>query len=186
MKRKSNSLTGGTGDVKPQILTVSTGTVGAADDYVTNQVQLPVPRFGGQKNLSTIFELLWVDWYIAPQDIGDSVVTHWAFLSTSSTRADADTATSVTLAEDIEEPRNFALGIYQRVLTTSGSSVFAMPIRIDLVDGAGNGILIATDRIIVTQGSIADATVSSSIAKIGYRLVNVGVQEYVGIVQAQQ
>lgn len=180
------SKTGGTGDVKPQIMTLSTGNVGAADDYVVNQLQLPVPRFGAQKNRATIFELLWVDWYVSPQDQVDQTATHWAFLSTAVTRADADTATLATLQEDLEEPRNFAIAITQNAMTTSGSFNRTMPIHMPLTDQNGNGVLVATDRIVAVQGSTSDTTVSGSIAKVGYRLVNVGVEEYVGIVQSQQ
>jgi len=184
--RGGGSQTGGTGDVKPQILTISTGTVGAADDYVVSQVQLPVPRFGMSKTKATIFELLWVDWYIAVQDLADNTASHWAFLSTAVTRADADTATLLTLQEDIDEPRNFAIAGYNRIIITTGGVELIFPVHIDLTDNNGNGFLVATDRIVITQGSVGDTTISGSTAKIGYRLVNVGVEEYVGIVQAQQ
>jgi hypothetical protein len=179
-------VTRGTGDVKPQIMTISTGVAGGLDDYVTSQAQLPVPRFGAQRNLATLFELLWVDWYIANQNLADTLVTEWAFLSTSVSRQDADTSTLATLQEDIDDPRTIAMAIKNVVFTTSGASEVSMPKRIDLTDSNGNGFLIATDRIVITQGSVGNVAAAGSTAKIGYRLVNVGVQEYVGIVQSQQ
>jgi len=188
MKRSNGggSRTGGTGDIKPQIMTISTGLSSAPDDYVTNQVQLPVPRFGMQKNVATIFELLWVDWFLAIEDISDVTATHWAFLSSALLRTDAETATLVTWGEDAIEPRTFAMAAFRRDLTTSGATAFVYPIHINLTDNNGNGFLVATDRLVATMGTVGNTGACQSVAKIGYRLVNVGVQEYVGIVQAQQ
>ncbi len=62
------------------------------------------------------------------------------------------------------------------------------PIHVDLTDSNGRGILVATQTIIVhganTSGTAA--TNRTYTAKCGYRLVEVGIKEYVGIVQSQQ
>jgi len=55
-----------------------------------------------------------------------------------------------------------------------------------LTDNMGNGILIATDRIFVVGGSFGSALVARATCKILYRQTNVGVMEYIGIVQSQQ
>jgi len=181
------SFTGGTGDIKPAILTLGTGKPAGADDYATAQIAFPVPRFGTSKNKATITELLWVDWYMAIEDIGDELGTYAAFLSTDpNLHATSDTCTSATLALDIVEPSVFAYVLRNYSVTTSGGRTKEMPIRVDLTDSNGNGLLIATDRIAVYGGNIGGTTVGNYICKVAYRLVDVGIEEYVGILASQQ
>jgi len=61
------------------------------------------------------------------------------------------------------------------------------PIHIDLTDQNGNGMLIATQTIVVNGGNTSGtaATARTYTAKVLYRLIEVGIEEYVGIVQAQ-
>jgi len=184
-RRRTDGLTGGTGDIKPQYLTATTGTA-AINTYGTIAITLPVPRFGAQKNKSTITELLSVDWYIGIGDLGDNNNTAFAWLSTKENRADGVTSDETTLAVDLNDPTNFAFAIKQMSLLTSGLGSTLFPIHIDLTDGNGNGFLIATDRLQITMGNISGTATSQSIAKIKYRLVNVGLPEYIGIIQSQQ
>jgi len=187
-KSSGGSVTGGTGDIKPQLLTVTTGVAGAINDYVFASIALPVPRFGGSKNKATIFEFLWVDWYLGLEDVGDLTVggaEYWAWLSTAPTRAAGETSDIASLVDDLTDPRAFALALRNRTLVTSGSEVKLFPMRIDLTDSNGNGYLVATDRLLVTHGAVSNATATSATAKIAYRLVDVGIEEYVGIVQSQ-
>ena len=189
MKRartSGGSVTGGTGDVKPQILTLDTGTAGATSDYVVNRIALPVPRFGSMKTKATIFELLYVDWYIGIEDLADHENTKIGFLTTNTTRADGETVTFNSMASDVTDPKTFAAVIVETLLETSGASIRNFPVRVNLTDANGNGHLIATDQLFVVMGDLAGSVVSSAVAKVGYRLVNVGIQEYVGIVQSQQ
>lgn len=191
MKRARNnaggSFTGGTGDIKPQILTLTTGVAGASDDYVTAQLALPVPRFGAMKTKATIFELLSCDWYLNIENSSDPTNhTDFAFLSTVVTRASGDTSTLDSFSNDALDPRNFACVMMNRQFVTSGPFMTDMPIHIDFTDNNGNGILIATDKLVISGGSVTVATVGSYVCKVLYRLVNVGITEYVGIVQSQQ
>lgn len=181
------AITGGTGDHKPQIMTLDTGIAGAINDYVVNQIALPVPRFGTMKTKATIFEMLWVDWYLNPQNQDDRDHTEFAFLTTSTTRQDGDTSSNNSQVADITNPRTFAF--VKRNWDTStavGISLLQDPIRIDLTDSAGNGILVATDSLFVVGSGLNNAVVGSYTAKVAYRLVNVGITEYIGIVQSQQ
>lgn len=186
--RTGGSVTGGTGDIKPQIYTSTTGDPPDTDDYVTAQITLPVPRFGTMRTKATIFEILWVDWYLGMADLADTTNTYWAWLSTVQTRDSGDTSTLATSAEDARDPRTFAMAYYRSALNTNGYTTFTFPLRIDLTDRNGNGLLIATDKLQITQGNVAGtATVGAgATCKIGYRMVNVGVNEYIGIVQSQQ
>lgn len=187
MKRartSGGSLTGGTGDVKPQFLTLSTGTT-AVNDYVVNQVSLPVPRFGTMKTKATIFEILSVDWFLGLGNLTDATTQEWGFLTTSTGRVDGETSTAVTMVEDLEDPKVFAPVIWATSQLTSGTFSMTWPIHVDLTDNNGNGILVATDRLFIVGANIAGAA-ADYVAKIKYRLVNVGITEYVGIVQSQQ
>jgi len=182
--RSGGSVTGGTGDIKPQILSLTTGLQPANDQYVSTSIALPVPRFStGDK--STITEILWVDWYMGLENIADTLVATWAWLSTAVTRQNAVASTLATLLVDFSDPRVFAPVVQQRTLTTSGAGVVDYPRRIDLTDNNGNGFLVATDRLTVTMGSVG-GTAGTTVCKIGYRLVAVGLKEYIGIVQGQQ
>jgi hypothetical protein len=55
----------------------------------------------------------------------------------------------------------------------------------DLTDGAGHGFLVATDQIYAQIASTNTGAAQSCDVKIMYRWKNVGLQEYIGIVQGQ-
>ncbi len=189
MKRartSGGSVTGGTGDIKPQVFTMDTGTQGAANDYVVNQISLPVPRFGTLKTKATIMEILSVDWYLNIENAADSISSAFAFLTTSTLRTDGETSTLLTAAADVSEPRTFAFALQESVLGTQGAFSRTFPVHLNLSDNNGNGILVATDKLFVVGAGVGEATTGSFIAKVLYRLVNVGITEYVGIVQSQQ
>lgn len=188
MKRSyGGSVTGGTGDIKPNVLTATTGTAGAVDDYVVANIQLPVPRFGTQRGRATIFEILAVDWYLAPSDWQDITAVHFAYLTTNTDRVTNDATSAANLVQDLERPQTFAAVIRAQQTTTSGATSAVSPIHVNMTDDNGNGYLVAADRLQIVGGGIADtSTTSVYIAKIKYRMVNVGIEEYVGIVQSQQ
>lgn len=173
-------------DVKPQILTINTGTATAVDQYVSAQAVLPVPRFGSTKTKATIFELLWVNWYLAISEIQEALQSNWAWLSTVETRVTGSTSNIILAGVDVLNPRAFAFALRNKTLAVSGASNSIYPIHVDLTDSNGNGILIATDRIQITGGNAGGTNPSNYVAKVAYRLVDVGIQEYVGIISSQQ
>jgi len=177
------SVTGGTGDIKPQFFTK--GFVIAADQYTVDNPVLPVPRFGSVKNKATIFEVLKVLWYITGASLNDQQAKYWFYLSTSSSRTTTLTSTDATQAVDIVDPKTFALASINQTLATSGSISSFTPVVVDMTDNNGNGILVATDSIYAISGNVG-GTAGTVCCKILYRLVDVGIQEYVGIVQSQQ
>ncbi len=185
-RSSGGSLTGGTGDVKPQVMTITTPLSTAIDTYSIVQAALPVPRFGTMKTKATIIELLQVRWFLNLRDINDSTHLSWAYLATSTNRNTGDASTNITMAEDCAQGSSLAFAAVFYSLVTSGQSTRVYPITIDLTDNNGNGVLIATDKIFVVEGSVAAAAVSQTHCKITYRQVNVGITEYVGIVQGQQ
>lgn len=91
-----------------------------------------------------------------------------------------------TTAISMDEPTVLVFYRRQVIITTSGQAVGFEPIEYDLTDGAGHGILVATDNVfgqIVAAGTSVANTVR---VKLMYRMKNVSLAEYVGIVQSQQ
>lgn len=193
MKRSRGSdgryLTGGTGDVKPQILTLNTGQ-NAPGKYVLSQIALPVPRFGGQKNKATIMEILRIYWYPGLKDILEPVDILVAYLTTAPIRTTGDTVNATTIQDDAGDPFTIGMVVMQSYEHLDGVDNAALanrhwPIVLDLTDGAGNGVLIGTDKISIVGGNSTGTLATSFIAKVMYRLVNVDIAEYIGIIQAQ-
>jgi len=183
---KGGSATGGTGDLKPQILTMSVGA-GAVDDYRVAQVNLPTVRFGPSQNRATITEILKVWFYPGIEDTADVSSKQAMFIATTALgRASAETSTIVTIAADFLNTRIVAGVFMTSVLSTNGGWVAQYPQMVDLTDGNGNGVLVATDSLFIIGASVANTVAASFVAKVLYRMVNVGVQEYVGILQSQQ
>ncbi len=178
-------LGGGTGDVKPQFLTLSTGDM-APDTYDVTQFALPVPRFGTMKSKATVFEILSVDWYLAPAILTDGVHAVFGYLTTSTNRVDSEPFILQDIATDVGRPQTFAATGENNILIVQGGLNATFPRHVDLTDGAGNGILVATDTLTIVTANVDDAANAVSVAKIKYRLTNIGISEYVGIVQSQQ
>lgn len=173
-------------DVFPQILTVSTNDVGAVDDYIVQQFSLPVNRVvTGRAGRAQVIELLWVDYFPGMRNVADTTSTTVAYLTSGSLRTNSDTCTVITIAEDVSHPLTIAPVVINRSFTTSGAASTVYPIRVNLTDTAGNGTLVATSRLDLVFGDVDGAAVSACTAKICYRIVTVGVTEYVGIVQSQ-
>lgn len=183
-RKDPNNLSGGTGDVKPQVLTITTGIPAAVAKYEVKQAILPITRMSSRGKMAMVFEILAVDWYLALEDTVDAVHTSWAYLATVTNRATGDVSSIATMAADVTDPLVLAFAQFHKASAVGYSS--GMPIHIDLSDGAGNGVLIATDRLFLVQGQGDNTIVTRATAKITYRQSNVGVMEYVGIVQSQQ
>jgi hypothetical protein len=171
-----NMLTGGTKDVKPQILAFAVTQSGA--DATTTQAQpLPVLRnfSSGNGSRAQLIEVLKVQFTMplsAEVDSSSSV-----YLSTK------NFGTTATNAAD---PSVFAHTRRQLIITTSGQSYFDLTQYVDLTDGNGNGVLIATDNIYLQLQSATTSLTNSCICRILYRMYGASVTEYVGIVQGQQ
>lgn len=170
----ARGLTGGTGDVNPQYLTVVAPQSGA-DTTTTTQVALPIQRLPNAAR-AQVMELLKIYYTIGstPTEVDNFVEV------TLSTTSFGTTATN------FGEPRVFST--YRRVvaITTSGQIVYQEPFVQDLTDGAGHGILVATDSIFVQIVSATTGATNIARIKIMYRMKNVSLAEYIGVVQSQQ
>lgn len=182
-RRGEGTLTGGTGDVSPQWMTFA-ATQSAADTTTTTTQTIPVQRLP-HGEMAQVMEVLKV--YIErPQVVAIASATEASdnyniFLSTTSFG---------TTATTFREPRVFAADMHVILGAFTAAGTYGLDsvrtVLYDLTDGAGHGVLIATDNIfaqVVTSGTSAANTYG---IKLLYRWKNVSLQEYIGIVQSQQ
>jgi len=184
MKRaRGESLTGGTGDVNPQWMTLSLLTLTANNQATTQQTQLPVTRTQGARGKATIIEILKVQFFAnsinnTPAAGGDLR----QFTVTLSTAAQASAAPSIP--NTIAYTNTQFFGAF-----SAGQSFYAVtnyPIQQDLTDGAGHGVLVATDSIYLNGVTFGYAAQGVFGCRILYRFKDVSLTEYIGIVQSQQ
>jgi len=184
MKRsKKDQLTGGTGDVSPQYFALPSNSLSAANTYTEGTIPTPVPRSKTQGDSITVMEILKVFFNNPEPDsnpgAAGSLVTASAQLSTSSLSSSALGNVKVFA---------FCEKVVRGAFTAGGSYAAEImdPYCFDCTDGAGHGILVATDNIFygcTTAGFTAAAAFN---ARILYRMKNVTLAEYIGIVQSQQ
>jgi len=174
MPKESVSLTGGSGDVNPQLLTgVITQT--GADAITSGSFALPIQRLQNQGKAQVV-ELLkaWVRWPVPPE--ADSQIQ--VAFSTS------DLGTAAAAA--FNNPKIFAMFSTVYRITTSGAVQINRQDGIDLTDGAGHGIIIATDQFWAQVDSGTTSLANAVSFKFLYRFKNVTYVEYIGVVQSQQ
>lgn len=169
----SRGLTGGTGDVNPQWYKFSC-TQSAADTTTTTAIPLPVPKLPSSKK-PTVVEVLKVYW-----DNQVNVETDNFIQAILSTKNYGTTVPSITDGGIIDQ-------IYQAIkITTSGQIISIAPVIHDLTDGAGHGMLVATDNIYLQVNSAATSQAIPVVCWILYRMKEITLAEYIGIVQSQQ
>ena len=188
MSRKrvaADKLTGGTDDGNPQYLNGSL-TLSAANTTTTVTLGTPIVRVGPQTGgEAIIMEILKVYAVLPVIDLDAAAATIRNIALQFSTASYGTTATV------FDDPRTFAF--FQRqvrnAFTAAGTGLLDInedPMVYDCTDGAGHGILVATDNIFI-QGSTTNQTAASGFNfKILYRFKRVSLVEYIGIVQSQQ
>lgn len=184
MKRSfGGSLTGGTGDVSPQWLSF-TGTQTSADTTTSVSQAIPVQRLptGGRAQVMEVLKVVFNTTALpASASATETIDTLNVFLSTKNFSTTATTQA---------EPTVFAYDsqISRSAFTAAGTYWAYVPsVRFfDCTDGAGHGILIATDNIYMQISSALTGNANTANVKILYRWKNVPLQEYIGIVQSQQ
>lgn len=183
MKRKGNGgLTGGTGDVSPQYYSFQL-TMTAANTYRETPIATPVPRNKQTGDQVTVMEILKVFF-----DGGEADANPAAAGSVISLAAQLSTKSLTAL--DSNSPNVFAFFSKQirGAFTAAGSygMSYYEPYCFDMTDGAGHGVLIATDNIYFGLNTANFTAVSFCNARLLYRMKNVSLAEYIGIVQSQQ
>lgn len=220
---KGDGLTGGTRDVNPQwyrtkvvspVITTAALAVGAGAIVASTSMAafpLPISRLQQKSGKSVVVELLKVQWdheFSVPVSFAaDSSFTALlqGFLATAPSAAPG-LGTTTPLADVYQESDPAVLDFYDASVSfcvdasapaTNGGLVAgrptSTPIIHDLTDGAGHGILIATDNVFLgAQQNIALYTTPAGnysttvFCNLLYRFKEVSLQEYIGIVQSQQ
>lgn len=169
----TKELTGGTGDVNPQLLNVLV-TQTAADANTEGEVALPIPRYNAKSGRSIVLEILRISCIIS--DMADPAAD--AFVSCF-----LKTRTGAL----ITDPECFATFSWDYLFTSAVGFAYHDRRRdVDLSDGAGHGYLVATDSIFASCNSAATGLTNAANFKILYRYKEVSLAEYIGIVQSQQ
>lgn len=181
-RSRGDSLTGGTGDVSPQLLSLSLAT-SAANVFTELAVAVPIARFQQARGKSVVMEILKV-YTDAPVKDNNPV----AGGETSAAFTQLSTISRTTI--DFGNPRTvaFANKEYRGAFTATGSysTVINEPYMMDLTDGAGHGVLVATDTLFLDVQTTNFTATATFAVKILYRFKEVALSEYIGIVQGQQ
>lgn len=188
MKRartSSGDLTGGTGDVNPQLLSDSI-TQSAADTTTTQQAVLPIQRISANApQQAIVMEVLKI--YVQMPSFGAIAAVAE---TTDTMNLVFSTRNTGTTNQSLSDPAVFAVirTVRQGAFTAAGTYGYQeWPIQVvDLTDGAGHGILIATDSIFIQAVSAGTGNANLMQWKILYRWKRVSLAEYIGIVQSQQ
>lgn len=215
-KRTYGSLTGGTGDVNPQTyylqIPFAAVTQGVPTDsaHTARAFPLPVPKFSASLNKSVVVELLGVAWELDNPGVPNESGTSVQYMFSVST-SPYPTGTKGTWASFVAN--SASLSLFRRqigyvsfqgnntqadpLLNYSGAGYgsqiynFDLSEYDDLTDQAGHGLLVATDNIYLnawvdSEGSTTSRSNPAAVATLHYRLKEIGLQEYIGIVQSQQ
>lgn len=178
------TLTGGTGDVNPQFIS-GTAAQSAADTNTTTEINLPIQRIASNApGQAVIMEVLkiWVNFPVfnAIATAGETVdVLSLSF----ATRNFGTAATFISTSSVFAFMENLRSGAF----TAAGTFSMIQPQTLmwDLTDGAGHGVLVATDSMFVQAQSSGTGNANSFGFKLLYRWKRVSLTEYIGIVQSQ-
>jgi hypothetical protein len=164
-------------DVQPQLLPGSI-TQSGADTSTTQEVRLPFSRLGGMRaGMSRVIEVL--AFYV---QVGVLASVNAA---DSSLDLILSTANHGTTRATLSEPHTIGVFGWHSQLTTSGHPILKYGEKIDLTDGAGHGVLVATDSIFFQLNSVTTGATNALQFKLMYRIVEVPIEEYIGIIQSQ-
>lgn len=186
--RNSESLTGGTGDVNPQWYTCAANAMDAPNTF--SEVATPVPIARQHRSTSskaTVFEVLKVIFIT-----GNIDQTFDATFSRKNVQVQVSTRSLQTLGIFPLNPA--VIAFYTRtyaglVADDPADQQFALvteqPFVVDLTDGAGHGVLVASDNLYVGLNTEGYLAATSCVVKILYRFKDVTLTEYIGMVQSQ-
>lgn len=181
--RNSDLLTGGSGDVSPQYFALPVNTLTAANTYTEGAIPTPVPRNKVQGERVTVMELLKVIFNNPEPDnnpaAGGSLITATAQLSTrTQTGLNVNNVAILAFHEKVVRGAFTAAGSYAAEILD--------PYVFDCTDGAGHGILVATDNIYFGCNTAGFTAAAAFGCRLLYRMKNISLPEYIGIVQSQQ
>lgn len=183
MKRgRGDTLTGGTNDVNPQLLTFPSLFQASVNTFVELKYPLPINRYSARAGKSVVFEVL-------KCYLNGPILDTNPSAGGNRPNATLQLSTRPAIAVDNSDPACFAYlnNTWNGAFTAGGSyqTMIQEPTTIDLTDGAGHGFLVATDAIYLQGNTTAFAGPGTWHVKILYRFKEVKLEEYIGIVQSQ-
>lgn len=183
MKRgRKDQLTGGSGDVNPQIITITAVQPGNDAPVVVRQ-PLPIPRLPTAPGRNLVIELLAVDYYRLTTSYNASTVSSWLVALTTSPSLKTSSLAALQDPQLLE-------AWYSQLVTPAGAVNEPFQVETDrwqdLTDQAGHGVLVASDFINVGFYTSATGAPNVCVLKLYYRWKDVSLTEYIGIVQSQQ
>lgn len=184
MKRaRGDALTGGSGDVNPQWLVLGSVTQLLSNSFIEEPFNIPVQRLAQRKGKSLVMEILQLQWSMPPPDTNNAA-------GGSNIAVRAQLATAPTGSIDPGNPRvlGYSTQNYRGAFTAGGTfqTIQINPYVVDMTDGAGHGILVGTDTLYISMNTNGFANPAFINLRIMYRWKEVGLEEYIGIVQSQQ
>ena len=159
-------------DVFPQFMSFSV-TETAANTFTSIRIQLPVARQPGAKRI-TVIELL----QVLMQPDGEEFANGDIWDSALGFR------TAATMP-NLSDPNLFFRNQRRITVATTGSILTEEPLVQRYDGGGGKGFLLATDSIFAMVDSTSNSAALTAHFKLLYRFVEIGLQEYIGIVQQQ-
>lgn len=183
-RARSESLTGGTGDVNPQWMNLFSAN-NPGTSYTEGTFSIPIQRLPDDGR-AQVLEVLKVEWGMGAQTntlvSGAASGFFSAYLTTRSFTGEPTGAQSN--GQVISKWQ-----LYTNVATAASASFSPhLPYVEDVTDGAGHGLLVATDNIFLgfIQSEASVPIAGTFTCRILYRWKNVRLAEYIGIVQSQQ
>lgn len=182
-----DDLTGGTHDVNPQWLIAPVSMI-AANTALELTLGTPIVRVGPQTDGNAIImEILKIFVTYPDVDQDNAAATTRSFTWSVATTSSGGTAA----VQPLSNPRVIMFGQREvrNAFTAAGTGMLDIqldPHVIDLTDGAGHGILVATDNIFINVNTTNQAAAGNYNFRFLYRFKRVSLVEYIGIVQSQQ
>ena len=170
-KRRFDQLTGGTRDVNMQYTSIDL-TESAANTFTQGTITLPVLRGNVGRGKYQVIELLKVVFAIS----GGAGATGDGRNVQLSTTSKTTMVTTTQADPDIVCFWNDGI-----IITTSGLYVATNPIEFNFTDGAGHGIIIATDQMFFAVQGVSQTGALTSSCRLFYRFKNISVDEFVGL-----
>lgn len=196
-RSSSSSLTGGTGDVNPQWFRFPEITATTVDAVVSQTVNTPLNAFnqssGGR---ATVMELLKVNFEDSTTFLpGITTTTQVADKKMGIYLGNQDVSTN-EIGRGMAAPRCQAHQSVRLTIAPPGQPGDVMPVisqeeyLLDLTDGAGHGILIATPSLTFANSifTTGPGTIQQSfrVAAFLFRFKEIDLTEFLGILQSQQ
>lgn len=170
-------------DVNPQWLVFPNMRLVAANTYTEIEVVIPINRLHQSRGKAVIMEVLkiWMD-----HPTYDGVYAPAGGVAQSIAQVSTQSLSGLSLSG----PTTLAFtdNKYRGAFSAGGSfdTMVDGPEVVDLTDGAGHGVLVATDRIFFGASTLGWNNAAAFNARVLYRWKEVGLTEYIGIVQSQQ